>query len=125
MQRRRRTRVAAGKEATVEWGGQSLHGALRDLSLKGAYVAAAPGPRPEAGQGVTCRIHLEPGAAELDLVLAARAVRVEEGGVALDFVEVPAESFPHLLRLVQYNAPDPDEIEAEILEPAFRRGEGD
>ncbi|WP_025324414.1 PilZ domain-containing protein [Deferrisoma camini] len=121
MQKRRRTRVSTGKEATVEWAGGRLQGGLRDVSLKGAYVWALGEARPAEGEEGTVRIHLDPHNPALDLEIRCRAVRVEGDGVALDFLEVPAEVFPHLLRLVQYNAPDPDGIEEEILAPAFRR----
>ena len=123
MQKRRRTRVSTGKDATVAWTGGRLQGGLRDVSLKGAYVRAPEGPRPPEGEEGTVRIHLDPENPALDLEIRCRAVRVEDDGVALDFLEVPAEVFPHLLRLVQYNAPDPDGIEAEILAPAFRRAD--
>ena len=123
MAKRRRTRVSTGKEATVSWAGGESRGTLRDVSLKGAYVRLANGLRPDLGQEVTLTIHLDPGAPEADIRVRARTVRTESEGVALDFVEVPAEAFPHLFRLVQYNAARPEEIEGEISDPAFDLGE--
>ena len=119
MNERRRTRVVTGKEVALSWGEHRLDGVLRDVSLKGAYVRPEPGEAPPLGAGVTLTIRLEPGDPDLDVEVRARVVRTEPGGLALDFVEVPAEGFPHLLRLVQYNAPDPGEIEQEVTRPAF------
>ncbi len=123
MSNRRRTRVSTGKEATVSWAGGECRGILRDVSLKGAYVRLANGLRPGLGEEVTLVIHLDPGASEADIRVRARTVRTEPEGVALDFVEVPADTFPHLFRLVQYNAPRPEQIEGEISDPAFDLGD--
>ncbi len=123
MAKRRRTRVSTGKEATVSWTGGECRGTLRDVSLKGAYVRLTNGLPPDRGREVTLTIHLDPGAPEADVRVRARTVRTESAGVALDFVEVPADTFPHLFRLVQYNAPRPEEIEGEISEPAFDLGD--
>jgi hypothetical protein len=50
-------------------------------------------------------------------------VRHYPEGVAVEFTEVPPESFPHLFRLVQYNAPDPEGIEKELSSTAFGSSE--
>jgi hypothetical protein len=48
-----------------------------------------------------------------------RTVRQDPEGIAVDFSEIELESFRHLFRLVQYNAPDPDFIEQELSTSAF------
>ncbi|WP_291323378.1 PilZ domain-containing protein [Desulfonatronospira sp.] len=40
-------------------------------------------------------------------------------GTAVDFVEMDEESFYHLLNLIRLYSPDPDQVERELLIPAF------
>ena len=125
MNQRRRTRVAARKGTTLVWPDGECSGELRDLSLKGCYVVAAKGGTPPVGREVTVVIHLEADAPELDVRVRGRLVRVEPEGTAVDFTEIELESFRHLFRLVQYNAPDPDGIEEELVQTAFSPPSGD
>ncbi|MHB8764748.1 MAG: PilZ domain-containing protein [Deferrisomatales bacterium] len=119
MNQRSRTRVESRKGVTVAWLDGSCTGELANISLKGCLVAAIVGGPPAAEQAVSVAIHLQPDAPELDVALHGRVVRHHEHGLAVDFTEVPAESFQHLLRLVQYNASDPDAIERELAVSAF------
>lgn len=120
MNQRRRTRVEPHKSATVEGpSGARCAGEVCNLSLKGCLIRPAGGDPPRAGDAVTVTIHLEPGTDALDVPLHGRVVRVDGAGVAVDFTGIPPESFPHLFRLVQYNAPDPDGIEGELGSSAF------
>ncbi len=118
MNHRRRTRVDARKNVTVSWAAGSSGGELTNLSLKGCLVLGCTA-LPRDGEAVKVVIHLEPDARELDVEVLAQVVRGDERGLALDFTEVPAESFQHLFCLVQYNAPDPDQIEEELARSAF------
>jgi len=42
-----------------------------------------------------------------------------ERGTAVDFVQMDEESFYHLLNLIRLYSPDPDQVERELLTPAF------
>lgn len=119
MNQRRRTRVEPHKPVTVEGpSGTKCTGEVANLSLKGCLVRPAEGDLPRPDDAVRVVIHLEPGTEAFDVCLHGRVVRVG-GGVAVDFTGVPPESFPHLFRLVQYNAPDPEGIESELGCTAF------
>jgi len=119
MNQRRRTRVVSRKGVTLVWTGGQAEGAIDNVSLKGCLVALGQGQPPPPAPTVRVAIHLEEGSPELDVSLEARVVRADPAAVALDFIEVPPESFHHLFRLVQYNAEDPDGIEAELGSSAF------
>ena len=118
-QKRRRTRVVAQKDATLCWSEESRPCRIENLSLKGCLVSGTAAPLPAADQPVTVRIHLEPGEPSLDVEVRGRVVRYDGPHVAVDFTEVPAENFPDLFRLVQYNASDPEGIEGELPSSAF------
>jgi hypothetical protein len=46
-------------------------------------------------------------------------VRADAGTVAVEFTGADLESFSHLFRLIQSNAPDPESIEQELGVSAF------
>ena len=119
MNQRRRTRVLARKFTTLIWPGGQCRGEIENLSLKGCLVGPTSGDVPSAGAEVSVVIHLEPDAPDLDVRVVGQVVRVDGQGVAVDFTEIELESFRHLFHLVQYNAPDPDEIEEELSTSAF------
>lgn len=125
MNQRRRTRVLARKGATVQWAGGACRGEIENLSLKGCLVGAPEGDTAPEGGDVAVVIHLEPDTPELDVRVQGRVVRADGRGVAVDFTEIELESFRHLFRLVQYNAPDPDEIEDELGTSAFQANSGE
>ncbi len=121
MNQRRRTRVVSQKGVTVRWEGGGGAGSIANVSLKGCLVAS-PAGQPRLGDAVQMVIHLEDGAPELDIALEGEVVRLDGTLFAVDFTEVPPESFHHLFRLVQYNAADPDGIEEELGVSAFGGG---
>jgi hypothetical protein len=119
MNQRSRTRVSSQKRTTLSWQGGTCEGELVNLSLKGCLVAGAESTPALVGEGVSVVIHLDPDSPELDVRVRGRVVRQDADGMAVDFTEVELESFRHLFRLVQYNAPDPDNIEQELSHSAF------
>ncbi|GAB4265205.1 MAG: hypothetical protein Kow0092_17370 [Deferrisomatales bacterium] len=119
MTQRRRTRVESRKAATVRSLSGECRGEIVNISLKGCLVELAEGRSPSRGETVSVIIHLDPGNDQLDIELRGQIAREDPRGPAVDFLEVPPESFPHLFRLVQYNAPDPESIEQELSSWAF------
>ncbi len=119
MNQRRRTRVQSRKSASVAHSGGECRGEVVNVSLKGCLIGLLEGELPRADEEISLSIHLEAGAPELDVVVDGRVVRLDATSLAVDITEVPPESFGRLFRLVQYNAPDPDEIEDELTSSAF------
>jgi hypothetical protein len=119
MNQRKRTRVESRKAVTLTGPGIEIQGEIVNVSLKGCLVGIEAENRPAEGEAVSVTIHLEPGSESLDVAVRGRVVRHYSEGIALEFTEVPPESFNHLFRLVQYNAPDPEGIEKELGSSAF------
>ena len=119
MNQRKRTRVESRKAATVSSGLGERRGEILNVSLRGCLVELAEPTNLPPEELIAVTIHLEPGAPDLDVTVKGRVVRTYPGQVAIEFTEVPAESFHHLFRFVQYNAPDPEGIEKELGSSAF------
>lgn len=122
MNQRRRTRVVSRKGVSLVWPGGGARGAIENVSLKGCLMVLDAGQQPPPAAPVRVVIHLEQETPDLDIAVEARLVRGDASAVALEFTEVPPESFHRLFRLVQYNAEDPEEIEAELGSSAFEEG---
>jgi hypothetical protein len=119
MEQRRRTRVSTDKRVTVSWLHGERLGEIVNLSLKGCLITASDVSDLIVGQPASVIIHLDPGLAHQDVRAHGRIVRLGPSGLAIDFVEIEAASFPPLLRLVRYNAPHPEEVEQELRSFAF------
>jgi hypothetical protein len=124
MNQRKRTRVQSRKPVTMTAPRSECQGEIINVSLKGCLLGLPEADRPEPGVPVSLTIHLEPGTQSLDIAVRGRVVRNYPDGVAIEFTEIPPESFSHLFRLVQYNAPDPEGIEKELGASAFGPTEG-
>ena len=113
--KRKRTRVNTGIEATVGCGSPDRYQVrVRNISLKGVLCDREP----RLGAVGECEfvIHLSDA---LLIRINASMVRNDEGGMALDFVSMDETAFFHLRNLVRYHAPDPDAIDREMAAPAF------
>ncbi|WP_429884557.1 PilZ domain-containing protein [Geoalkalibacter halelectricus] len=109
-EKRRFGRIPFGASVTLDIAGQIQEAKLLDLSLKGAKVNLA-GQDPELN--TLCRLCLTL-TADLSLNFRARVVHKENGHIGLKFIESDPESFSHLLRLMELNSGDGDQIEREM-----------
>ncbi|WP_147819187.1 PilZ domain-containing protein [Salidesulfovibrio onnuriiensis] len=106
---RTRSRVAVGHEAFIEIGDVVTPVILHDLSMNGALCRGADSFR--IGQRCTLILPLSPG---LRIAIEGEVVRNQEEGPAIRFTTMGPESFTHLKRMVELNAPDADVIEDEL-----------
>ncbi|HHN74722.1 MAG TPA: PilZ domain-containing protein [Acidobacteria bacterium] len=107
------TRVPVHLAVDVVWeGGRRHFECTRDLCMKGVYVMD-PETLPE---GTSCEVTLWLGEGEVRLTLAGKVVRSEAQGMAIEFLEMPVESYEHLQRLVLYNSNDVAQVERELKE---------
>lgn len=115
--KRRRSRVKAGFEASLVVDGKAVPARTKDLSLKGALVSCGK----EFPEGTPCvlRLGLGPG---LRLSIDGKVARIIGEGLGVEFDGMDDQSFGHLLQIVRLNAVDPDAIEDELAEPAFGPG---
>lgn len=92
--------------------GVMVDGTAADVSLRGMrFFTERSLP---VGKSVRVRLLLDDQNAYPYLAVRGRIVRVEAGGVALEFIGVDADNIEHLQRLVHSNAPDADQAEGEI-----------
>jgi len=113
--RRRRSRVDTNIAATfTARQGLPVHILICNISLKG--LLALPEDNVNTGESGLLRIEL---AKDAVIEIDSAVIRSDATGVAIDFQPMDEQSFLHLRNLVRYNAPDADQIDAELKHPAF------
>ena len=123
MQGRRRTRVLTEKTATISSASGSFDAVIDNVSVKGCLVKVGAAVGLAEGEKVEAVIHLEPGNPEFDIKTTGVVVRRDSDAAAMDFKEVSPEGFQHLLKLVQYNADNAEDIEKELANIAYDIGD--
>ena len=112
---RRRSRVHTQVTANYLQQGNTVFPLVtQNISLKG--MLARPQPGIHAGELGVVRIDLS---SEAGIEIECEIIRSDSTGVAIDFRPMDEQSFFHLRNLVRYNAPDADQIDAELKIPAF------
>jgi hypothetical protein len=112
--KRRRSRVEAQFDAFVILGDEKIPVHTQNISMKG--VLCAYDPRLKAG--VEC-VLLFVLTKEIRFRIAARVVRSQESGTAIDFQSMDETAFFHLRNIVRYSSEDADRIDRELETPAF------
>ncbi|SNR81772.1 PilZ domain-containing protein [Humidesulfovibrio mexicanus] len=113
--RRRRSRVDTNISAELVLpSGEGIPLLTHNISLKGLLAMADA--HVESGTLGIVRITLSP---EAIIEIDCRVIRSDATGVAIDFIGMEPDSFLHLRNLVRFNAPDADQIDAELKHPAF------
>jgi len=113
--KRRRSRVCTHVMARyLQKGAREYPLVTQNISLKGMLAKPQPGIR--TGELGVIRIDL---ASDAGIEIECEVIRSDAAGVAIDFKPMDEESFFHLRNLVRYNAPDADQIDAELKFPAF------
>lgn len=113
--RRRRSRVDTHIPASfILPDGHEVRLLICNISLKG--LLAVPEDQVKSGALGLLRIPLSPMAV---IRIECTVIRSDATGVAIDFLPMDEHSFLHLRNLVRYNAPDADQIDAELKHPAF------
>ncbi|MFO7569565.1 MAG: PilZ domain-containing protein [Smithellaceae bacterium] len=113
-ERRKRTRVPVGFDLTIMIKGRDIKVQTLNLSLTGVSVASDHPFSPQE----PCEVHLSLHQ-DINLTIEGRVLRSSGKETIISFVSMDEDSFYHLKRLLQFNAPDPDLIEQEINDPAF------
>ncbi|OGR36765.1 MAG: hypothetical protein A2051_11495 [Desulfovibrionales bacterium GWA2_65_9] len=113
--KRRRSRVSTHVTAFYLQKGAKVYPLVtQNISLKGMLAMPQPGIS-TGGLGVI-RIELS---SDAGIEIECQIIRSDKTGVAIDFMPMDEDSFFHLRNLVRYNAPDADQIDAELKIPAF------
>jgi len=118
-----KTRIATDKKTYVV-------DKMRDLSLGGCFLPASEptvwGPQEDidAGKPCTVTIELSGTTTGLKVDIAGTIVRVNEGGIAVEFTAITPENLYHLQNIIRYNAMDADRIDQEFREHLSRNRHG-
>lgn len=113
-ERRKRTRVPVKFELTIEVKEKKIQVETNNLSLTGVSFKS---PHTfTAGEKCVIDLHLNE---EVHLSIEAKILRSKEQETIASFLVMDEDTFYHLKKLLQYNAPDSDLIEEELRNPAF------
>ena len=115
MEKRRFSRVAFNLKAFFNCRDASFKGEVENLSLNGMFVRT--GEKLCLGELVEITLYLSGTTNPLDIsinILAA-VVRVEEGGLVLQFREMDMDCFGWLKNIIAYNDGDGDKVMDELL----------
>ncbi|MFP4169177.1 MAG: PilZ domain-containing protein [Desulfonatronovibrionaceae bacterium] len=117
-EQRKRTRVDMDAFARLFCPGHSHSARTVNISLRGVFLDRAPGVEP--GEKCLLEIILDSG---LKMRFEVSVRRREATGTGLSFVRMDGKSFAHLRNLVRLHAEDADEVDRELLSPAFEISE--
>lgn len=109
-------RIPFGSRVILECENRMVHGSLHDLSLKGAKVALNDELAMEESESCLFVLELSAG---IKLTFRARVIHCEGQTVGLKFTESDPESFAHLLRLMELNTGDSEQVERELNQLGF------
>lgn len=116
---RRFTRVVFSRTAKLLLGPKTYQKSqIHNLSLGGLFLEG----QYEANIGEICELELyETGRHScLILKIQARVVRLEPNGIAVEFLNMPMDSYSYLQTMVLYSTDDPYGVSLEFLEDFFK-----
>lgn len=114
QEKRKRTRVPVGFQATVTLGEEKIDVRTLNISLNG--ILCTTDSRFRAGAPCIVTLTLNP---LVKVVTEGNILRCSPGETAITFSAMNEESFFHLKKLVEYNYGDADKIDRELTGPAF------
>ena len=113
-EQRRRTRIPIQLSVSVQVDYERIPVTSRNLSLKG--LLCSPDPRLTIGSNCRVTLRLAP---DVHVSVQGTVVRSSRQEIAIDFLAMDEDSFAHLKKIVEYNSQDADQIDEELLRPAF------
>jgi hypothetical protein len=113
-EKRKRSRVSISFDVTISIGQKDVMVEALNVSLKGIFCTSNPSFK----KNEECLVKMNLGE-NAGIVCNGKILRTAEEGTAIAFTSIDEESFFHLKKLIQFHSDDADEIEAELLKPAF------
>ena len=114
QERRKRTRVPVNFDLNIVVQGETIPVKTNNISLTGVSFTSDRSFEPET----SCVVHLLLNE-EVSLNIVARILRSAGRETIAAFLEMDEDSFYHLKKILQYNAADSEQIEKELIKPAF------
>lgn len=117
-EKRRDLRVTFRATARLRFSGKRIFDKCEtsDISVSGVFVQGVSGV--VSGEKCEVEFHLIGRSSSLVLEMAGEVVRVAEGGVALQFLEVDQDSFCHLQNIVYFNYKEAGQMGGSFVEVA-------
>ena len=111
---RKFSRVKIQRDVRLDFRSAQYHAVLDNISLCGSFVQGAF----KQSKGDICKIHLKKKSSHSDVVARAigSVVRVDDNGVAIEFIAMKASSYHWLETELLTKAPDPSVLEDEIFQ---------
>jgi len=107
--RRRESRVPYRATADMAFGKKNYQGLeTRDISITGTYIEGLSGHK--KGEKCSIDLALKGEASELLLKMKGEVVRIEDGGMGLEFIDVSRDCFYHLKNIAYVISVNPDDI---------------
>ena len=113
-ERRKRIRVPVAFDINILFREQKIKVQTFNLSLTG--ISCTSDPRFRANE--LCEVILTLNE-DTSLAIAGKILRLDEKEAIIAFLSMDEDTFFHLKRIMEYNAADADEIDAELKTPAF------
>jgi hypothetical protein len=113
-ERRKRTRIPVGFDLHIVIKGKKIKVKTLNVSLTGVSFSSPHSFK--IGERCTIELHLTK---EALLNIEAKILRSKNKETIASFQTMDENSFYHLKRLLQFNAADSDQIEKELVKPAF------
>ncbi len=118
QEKRRFGRIPFGSAVTLETAGENLIGKLIDISLRGAKVEFDQAPDLDRDSISRFILALADG---ITLTFPVEVMHLEGTSLGMKFTQADPDSFSHLLRLMELNTGDPDQVAAELQQ--FAKGD--
>lgn len=110
-QRRHFGRIPFGTTTFLEIDDRSITGTLLDISLKGALISLETPIKSDEGR--PCRLTV-PLSEEVVLNFNAEVVHCQPDRTGIKFTMLDSDTFSHLVRLLELNSGDAEEVEKEL-----------
>ncbi len=99
-ERRENQRIPVGLDVVLNYREHALICTLRDISLKGAFVEATPDDLPYTNSDVELALTLLREGRSKYCRIPARIERITDGGAAISFGDLGAETYSSLVSIV-------------------------
>ena len=111
MSKRKLSRVNFKVDAVLKHNNLKKACSVRDLSLSGIYLLTDVNADMGEKVGITVKITSDSTTGEIEL--SGVVVRKDSGGLALEFFDLPIDSYLFLRNVVVYNSGDADAVDQE------------
>lgn len=108
-------RVNFIERVDIQWGENTRHCQLLDISLHGALLQLPEAAQPIDPSSPAYNLSLHLAGSPIVLHFQAKAVHFHANTIGFEFTTMDCDSMAHLRRLLELNTGNPEEIDRELL----------